>query len=45
MNYCFQKISALYLYIYIAFREIFKNIYHKRLDKIDELSKKMIIVT
>ena len=26
-------------------REIFKNIYNKRLNKIDELSKKMIMVT
>ena len=26
-------------------REIFKNIYTKRLDKIDELSKKMVMVT
>ena len=26
-------------------REIFRNIYNKRLDKIDELSKKLIIVT
>ena len=26
-------------------REIFKNIYNKRLNKIDELSKKMIVVT
>ena len=26
-------------------RVIFKNIYNKRLDKIDELSKKLILVT
>ena len=26
-------------------REIFKNIYNKRIDKIDELSKKVIMVT
>ena len=26
-------------------REIFKNIYNKRINKMDELSKKMIMVT